>query len=81
MMAGTLKLTDVNQVFVNVIIANLMVATHYGLGLHIYAVNYHDADYPSNVSRTFKVKQAFISPGFKLIPKRISPLTMLTQGI
>ena len=80
MMARTQILTDVNQVFVNVIIANLMVATHYGLGLHIYAVNYHDPEYPSNVSRTFKVKQASIF-GFKLITKRSSRLTMLTQGI
>ncbi|EMR72229.1 putative integral membrane protein [Eutypa lata UCREL1] len=40
-------------IFVNVIIANLMVATHYGLGLHIYTVNSRDPDYPSNLSKTF----------------------------
>lgn len=47
----------VEQVFVNVIIANLMVATHYGLGLHIYAVNYHDPNSPHKVSKTFMVNE------------------------
>ncbi|KAI1388759.1 uncharacterized protein F4822DRAFT_443590 [Hypoxylon trugodes] len=41
-------------ILVNVIIANLMVATHYGLGLHIEVVNHRDPDYPSNVSKTFR---------------------------
>ncbi|KAI2607920.1 hypothetical protein GGR54DRAFT_396878 [Hypoxylon sp. NC1633] len=41
-------------IFVNVIIANLMVATHYGLGLHLYTVNYRDPDYPSNLSNTMR---------------------------
>ncbi|KAI3338360.1 hypothetical protein F4824DRAFT_77738 [Ustulina deusta] len=41
-------------VFVNAIISNLMVATHYGLGLHVYTVNARDPDYPSNLSHTFR---------------------------
>ncbi|KAI1460857.1 hypothetical protein F4805DRAFT_477974 [Annulohypoxylon moriforme] len=41
-------------IFVNVIIANLMVATHYGLGLHTYTINVRDPDYPSNLSKTFR---------------------------
>ncbi|KAI0882499.1 uncharacterized protein GGS22DRAFT_195771 [Annulohypoxylon maeteangense] len=41
-------------IFVNVIIANLMVATHYGLGLHTYTINSRDPDYPSNLSKTFR---------------------------
>ncbi|KAI0009543.1 hypothetical protein F4779DRAFT_640501 [Xylariaceae sp. FL0662B] len=41
-------------IFVNVIIVNLMLATHYGLGLHIYTVNARDPDYPRNLSRTFR---------------------------
>lgn len=46
-----------NQVFVNVIIANLMVATHYGLGLHVYTINARDPEYPTNLSNTFRVRQ------------------------
>ncbi|KAJ8133462.1 hypothetical protein O1611_g170 [Lasiodiplodia mahajangana] len=41
-------------VFVNAIIPNLMVATHYGLGLHVYAVNARDPNYPTNLSHTFR---------------------------
>ncbi|KAI1447520.1 hypothetical protein F5Y02DRAFT_29954 [Annulohypoxylon stygium] len=41
-------------ILVNVIIANLMVATHYGLGLHTYAINDRDPDFPSNLSKTFR---------------------------
>ncbi|KAI1377109.1 hypothetical protein F4677DRAFT_67679 [Hypoxylon crocopeplum] len=41
-------------IFANAIIANLMVATHYGLGLHIYTVNARDPEYPSNLSKTFR---------------------------
>ncbi|KAI2468235.1 hypothetical protein F4781DRAFT_274601 [Annulohypoxylon bovei var. microspora] len=41
-------------IFVNAIIANLMVATHYGLGLHTYTINALDPDYPSNLSKTFR---------------------------
>ncbi|KAI0843430.1 hypothetical protein F5Y06DRAFT_3874 [Hypoxylon sp. FL0890] len=41
-------------ILVNAIIANLMVATHYGLGLHTYTVNARDPDYPSNLSKTFR---------------------------
>ncbi|XXG95046.1 hypothetical protein Hte_001306 [Hypoxylon texense] len=41
-------------VFVNAIIANLIAATHYGLGLHVYTVNARDPDYPSNLSKTFR---------------------------
>ncbi|KAI0536473.1 hypothetical protein GGR58DRAFT_514519 [Xylaria digitata] len=41
-------------VFVNAIIPNLMVATHYGLGLHVYTVNARDPDYPTNLSNTFR---------------------------
>ncbi|KAI0900829.1 hypothetical protein F4806DRAFT_169799 [Annulohypoxylon nitens] len=41
-------------ILVNVIIANLMVATHYGLGLHTYTINDRDPDYPSNLSKTFR---------------------------
>ncbi|OTA53462.1 hypothetical protein K449DRAFT_339723 [Hypoxylon sp. EC38] len=41
-------------ILVNVIIANLMAATHYGLGLHVYTVNVRDPDYPSNLSKTFR---------------------------
>ncbi|KAI0121595.1 hypothetical protein F4776DRAFT_665370 [Hypoxylon sp. NC0597] len=41
-------------ILVNAIIANLMVATHYGLGLHVYTVNARDPDYPSNLSKTFR---------------------------
>ncbi|KAK9415796.1 putative Integral membrane protein [Seiridium unicorne] len=40
-------------VLLNVIIANLMLATRYGLGLHNYAVNAKDDNYPSNLSKTF----------------------------
>ncbi|KAI1471581.1 uncharacterized protein F4812DRAFT_184487 [Daldinia caldariorum] len=36
------------------IIANLMVATHYGLGLHVFAINFLDAEYPANLSKTFR---------------------------
>ncbi|KAL7626385.1 hypothetical protein AAE478_003157 [Parahypoxylon ruwenzoriense] len=43
-----------NQVFVNVIIANLMVATHYGLGLHTWTINIRDQNYPTNLSNTFR---------------------------
>jgi len=39
----------------NVIIGNLMTATHYGLGLHYWTVNARDADYPRNLSKTFMV--------------------------
>lgn len=39
----------------NVIIANLMAATHYGLGLHFYTVNALDPNYPHNLSKTFMV--------------------------
>lgn len=45
----------ITKVFVNAIISNLMVATHYGLGLHVYTVNARDPDYPSNLSHTFRV--------------------------
>ncbi|KAI1076808.1 hypothetical protein F5B20DRAFT_572648 [Whalleya microplaca] len=41
-------------IFVNVIIANLMVAIHYGLGLHIDTVNERDPNYPTNLSNTFR---------------------------
>ncbi|KAI0100586.1 hypothetical protein GGR51DRAFT_575402 [Nemania sp. FL0031] len=41
-------------VFVNAIIPNLMVATHYGLGLHVYTVNARDPNYPTNLSHTFR---------------------------
>ncbi|KAI0419650.1 hypothetical protein F5X98DRAFT_68886 [Xylaria grammica] len=41
-------------VFVNAIVPNLMVATHYGLGLHVYTVNARDPDYPRNLSNTFR---------------------------
>ncbi|KAI1170951.1 hypothetical protein F4777DRAFT_594509 [Nemania sp. FL0916] len=41
-------------IFVNAIIPNLMVATHFGLGLHVYTVNARDPDYPSNLSKTFR---------------------------
>ncbi|KAI1775690.1 hypothetical protein F4818DRAFT_457881 [Hypoxylon cercidicola] len=41
-------------VFVNAIIANLIAATHYGLGLHVFTVNARDPDYPSNLSKTFR---------------------------
>ncbi|KAJ2987078.1 hypothetical protein NUW58_g4700 [Xylaria curta] len=41
-------------VFVNAIIPNLMVATHFGLGLHVYTVNALDPDYPTNLSHTFR---------------------------
>ncbi|KAI1125180.1 hypothetical protein F5Y10DRAFT_284448 [Nemania abortiva] len=41
-------------VFVNAIIPNLMVATHYGLGLHVYTVNARDQNYPANLSHTFR---------------------------
>ncbi|KAI1107337.1 hypothetical protein F4804DRAFT_196633 [Jackrogersella minutella] len=41
-------------IFVNAIIANLMVATHYGLGLHTYTVNERDGHYPSNLSKAFR---------------------------
>ncbi|KAK9769851.1 putative Integral membrane protein [Seiridium cardinale] len=40
-------------VLLNVIIANLMLATRYGLGLHNYAVNAKDDNYPSNLSKVF----------------------------
>ncbi|KAM0815891.1 putative Integral membrane protein [Seiridium cardinale] len=40
-------------VLLNVIIANLMLATRYGLGLHNYAVNAKDDNYPSNLSKAF----------------------------
>ncbi|KAL2130287.1 hypothetical protein VTI74DRAFT_6659 [Chaetomium olivicolor] len=40
-------------VLLNVIIANLMAATHYGLGLHFYTVNAQDPYYPSHLSRAF----------------------------
>ncbi|KAI1136624.1 hypothetical protein F5Y05DRAFT_420029 [Hypoxylon sp. FL0543] len=42
------------QILVNAIIANLMVATHYGLGLHTYTVNARDPNYPTNLSKTFR---------------------------
>ncbi|KAI1146539.1 hypothetical protein F4825DRAFT_190181 [Nemania diffusa] len=41
-------------VFVNAIIPNLMVATHFGLGLHVYTVNARDPEYPANLSHTFR---------------------------
>ncbi|KAI0448291.1 hypothetical protein F5B21DRAFT_510312 [Xylaria acuta] len=41
-------------VFVNAIIPNLMVATHFGLGLHVYTVNALDPDYPTNLSHVFR---------------------------
>ncbi|KAI8960609.1 hypothetical protein F5Y11DRAFT_329241 [Daldinia sp. FL1419] len=41
-------------ILVNAIIANLMVATHYGLGLHVYTINDRDPKYPSNLSKTFR---------------------------
>ncbi|KAI1805748.1 hypothetical protein F4811DRAFT_514219 [Daldinia bambusicola] len=41
-------------VLADAIIANLMVATHYGLGLHVFAINFLDADYPTNLSHTFR---------------------------
>lgn len=41
-------------IFVNAIIANLMVATHYGLGLHTSTVIARDPNYPSNLSKTFR---------------------------
>ncbi|KAI0845762.1 hypothetical protein F5Y00DRAFT_255076 [Daldinia vernicosa] len=41
-------------ILVNAIIANLMVATHYGLGLHVFAINFLDAEYPANLSKTFR---------------------------
>ncbi|OTB11375.1 hypothetical protein K445DRAFT_26733 [Daldinia sp. EC12] len=44
----------ISGVLVNAIIANLMVATHYGLGLHVFAINYLDPDYPANISKTFR---------------------------
>jgi hypothetical protein len=39
----------------DVIIANLMAATHYGLGLHLWTVNALDAEYPRNLSHAFMV--------------------------
>ncbi|KAK6955559.1 hypothetical protein Daesc_003199 [Daldinia eschscholtzii] len=44
----------ISGVLVNAIIANLMVATHYGLGLHVFAINHLDPDYPANLSKTFR---------------------------
>ncbi|KAI1418137.1 hypothetical protein F5Y13DRAFT_199208 [Hypoxylon sp. FL1857] len=44
----------VSGILVNTIIANLLVATHYGLGLHVYTVNLRDPDYPTNLSHTFR---------------------------
>ncbi|KAI1338622.1 hypothetical protein F5Y15DRAFT_416844 [Xylariaceae sp. FL0016] len=41
-------------IFANIIIANLMVATYYGLGLHVYTINAKDENYPSNLSKTFR---------------------------
>ncbi|KAF3070850.1 hypothetical protein GL218_00183 [Daldinia childiae] len=49
-------------IFVNAIIANLMVATHYGLGLHVFAINFLDAEYPTKLSKTFRPAD-FISRG------------------
>lgn len=43
------------QILLNVIIGNMMAATHYGLGLHFYTVNARDPNYPSNLSRAFMV--------------------------
>ncbi|AEO60789.1 hypothetical protein MYCTH_74601, partial [Thermothelomyces thermophilus ATCC 42464] len=40
-------------VLLNVIIGNLMAATHYGLGLHYWTVNARDPHYPRNLSKTF----------------------------
>ncbi|KAI1395879.1 hypothetical protein F4819DRAFT_477122 [Hypoxylon fuscum] len=57
-------------IFVNAIIANLMVATHYGLGLHVYTVNARDADYPTNLSNTFRhvwITMVLMSSFFTLI--------------
>ncbi|KAI0443255.1 hypothetical protein F4803DRAFT_561767 [Xylaria telfairii] len=42
-------------VFFNAIIPNLMVATHFGLGLHVYTVNALDPDYPTNLSHVFRL--------------------------
>ncbi|KAI0206682.1 hypothetical protein F4808DRAFT_3071 [Astrocystis sublimbata] len=41
-------------ILVNAIIPNLMVATHFGLGLHVYVVNSRDVHYPANLSHTFR---------------------------
>lgn len=41
-------------IFVNAVIANLMAATHYGLGLHTFSVNSRDPEYPTNLSHTFR---------------------------
>ncbi|KAI1814206.1 hypothetical protein GGS20DRAFT_428864 [Poronia punctata] len=47
-------LITMSGIFVNAIIANLMVATHFGLGLHVFTVNSRDPDYPTNLSHTFR---------------------------
>ncbi|KAK4248351.1 hypothetical protein C7999DRAFT_40490 [Corynascus novoguineensis] len=43
----------ISGMLLNVIIGNLMAATHYGLGLHYWTVNARDVDYPRNLSKTF----------------------------
>jgi hypothetical protein len=53
-----LWLTLGEQVLLNVIIGNLMAATHYGLGLHFWTVNALDENYPHNLSKAFMVSQA-----------------------
>ncbi|KAI0378280.1 hypothetical protein F5Y04DRAFT_291085 [Hypomontagnella monticulosa] len=57
-------------IFVNVIIANLMVATHYGLGLHVYTINARDPEYPTNLSNTFRhvwITMVLMGPCFTCI--------------
>ncbi|QUC21574.1 uncharacterized protein UV8b_05817 [Ustilaginoidea virens] len=55
---------------INAVIGNLIAATYYGLGLHSWRINAEDADFPSNLSHTFKhvwITMLLTGPTFTLI--------------
>jgi hypothetical protein len=43
-----------SALFINIMIGNLLTATHFGLGLHYYRINHEDPEYPKNLSNAFR---------------------------
>ncbi|KAI9687396.1 MAG: hypothetical protein M1820_010478 [Bogoriella megaspora] len=60
----------ISTVLIDVVIANLLAATKYGLGLHSWRINSEDSHYPRNLSNTFEhvwIVMVFTGPTFTFI--------------
>lgn len=59
-----------SALFIDMMIANLLASTSYGLGLHSWRINQEDPNYPRNLSNAFKhvwITMVFTAPTFTWI--------------